>query len=48
MLDIIKDKQSLLEHIIKITTNFTGAALKGLATMLLKGLIVKEMNKKKV
>jgi SpoVK/Ycf46/Vps4 family AAA+-type ATPase len=39
-------KNSLLNHIIKITANFTGAAMGGLANYLLKSLKTKRMDNK--
>lgn len=35
-----------MQHLIKITANFTGAALGGLANSLIKFLKIQEMNKK--
>ena len=37
-----------MNYIIQITTNFTGAAVAGLANFLLKSLKKKKMNKKRV
>ena len=43
-LSYLKGKDTLLNHTIKITTNFTGAAMGGLANMLLKSLKIEKMN----
>jgi SpoVK/Ycf46/Vps4 family AAA+-type ATPase len=45
-LNYFKGKDALLNHTIKITTNFTGAAMEGLANLLLKSLKIKKMNNK--
>jgi len=43
-LNYLKGKDALLNHAIKITTNFTGAAMGGLGNFLLKSLKIKKMN----
>jgi SpoVK/Ycf46/Vps4 family AAA+-type ATPase len=43
-LDYLKGKEDLLNHTIKITANFTGAAMKGLGNSLLKFLKIRKMN----
>ncbi len=45
-LDYLKDKKNLLDHLIKFTNNFTGAALGSLANFLLKSLKTKAMEGK--
>lgn len=45
-LSYLKGKDALLNHAIKITTNFTGAAMGGLGNFLLKSLKIKKMNKR--
>jgi SpoVK/Ycf46/Vps4 family AAA+-type ATPase len=45
-LDYLKGKKNLLDHVIKITTNFTGAAIINLASILLKSLKIKKMYNK--
>jgi hypothetical protein len=47
-LDYLKDKKNLLDHMIKITTNFTGAAIGSLANFLLKSIKIKIMDGKPV
>ena len=46
-LSYLKGKEDLLNYIIKITTNFTGAAVASLGNFLLKSLQKKKMNKKR-
>ena len=45
-LSYLRGKDALLDHIIKITTNFTGAAMASLGNFLLKSLNIKKMNKR--
>jgi SpoVK/Ycf46/Vps4 family AAA+-type ATPase len=45
-LNYFKGKDALLNHTIKITTNFTGAAMNNLGNSLLQSLKIKKMNNK--